>query len=121
MTEPITDHSRSGLRVILLLIAVLLALPIFLMIFMLPMGMMGWGGGPGSGMILPPLLGIGMMVALFIVLLGSGFVLYRVVTRGSLDSTDRALEELRLAYARGELSQEEFEQRRKDLERTEHP
>ena len=40
---------------------------------------------------------------------------YRAFTQGSLNGTDSALQELRLAYARGELSQEEFEQRREHL------
>jgi len=41
--------------------------------------------------------------------------LYRAIA-GS-DDSDRALEELRLAYARGEMSDEEYEQRRDALER----
>ncbi len=121
MTERPSESGRSWLRLLLILIAVLLALPIVLMLLLLPMGMMGWGGGPGSGMILSPLLAIGMLGVFFIILLGGGVVLYRAVTEGSLSGTDRALEELRLSYARGELSQEEFEQRRNDLERTERP
>ena len=81
------------------------------------MGMMGWwaDGAPGTGAGMSPLWGIGMMLLIFLVLLGIGYLIYRAFTRGSLSSIDPALEELRLAYARGELSQEEFEQRRENL------
>ena len=56
-----------------------------------------------------------MMLVFLLVLLGIGYLIYRAFTRESLSSNDPALEELRLAYARGELSQEEFEQRRENL------
>lgn len=121
MSESTTTDGRTWLRVLLLIIAFLLLLPLLMMAFMMPMmGMMGWGwgGGPGSGVVMSPLWGIGMMLVLLLVLLGIGYTLYRAVTRTSLGGNDSALEELRLAYARGELSQEEFEQRREDLERT---
>lgn len=45
--------------------------------------------------------GIGMMLLFFIVLLGIGYFLYRTVTRGAFSGNDAALEELRIAYARG--------------------
>lgn len=66
-----------------------------------------------------PLWGIGMMLVGLLVLLGIGYVLYRAVTRDTFSGNDSALKELRLAYARGDLSQEEFEQRRDDLQRSE--
>ena len=60
-----------------------------------------------------------MMLVGLLVLPGIGYAIYRTVTRSSLGDGDSAIGELRLAYARGELSQEEFEQRREDLRRLE--
>lgn len=117
MSTPRADRSR-WLRVLLIVVALVLLAPLLMMFFMMPMmGMMGWwfGGAPGTGIGMSPVWGIGMMLVFLLVLLGIGYLVYRAFTRGSLSSNDPALEELRLAYARGELSQEEFEQRREDL------
>ncbi|WP_228371021.1 MULTISPECIES: SHOCT domain-containing protein [unclassified Natrinema] len=72
-----------------------------------------WGSGTGAGWM--PLVGILMQFLFVAVVVGGGYLLYRAIT-GAAD-TDRALEELRLAYARGDLSDEEYEQRRDALER----
>ncbi|MFC6616218.1 SHOCT domain-containing protein [Halopenitus salinus] len=56
------------------------------------------------------------MLAVLLVVLGVGYALYRVVTRGGLSSRDPALRELRVAYAQGELSEDEFKQRKDVLE-----
>lgn len=81
--------------------------------------MMVWGGGwmmggryAGS---VSPWWGLGMMMIWLIVLLGIGYALYRTLLRSPPSETDSALEELRLAYARGELSDDEFETRRELL------
>lgn len=67
----------------------------------------GMGGGFfGGGMLLWPLLLIGLLLAL----------VYGVGQRD--EATDRALTELRARYARGELSDDEFESRRATLGRT---
>lgn len=50
-----------------------------------------------------------MWLVLLVIFLGGGYHLYRVVSRPGGNQQDTALEELRLAYARGELSGEEFE------------
>jgi putative membrane protein len=107
--------SDGLLRIIVIVLGVILLFPLLMMLFMMPM--MGlWGtGSPSVGVGLSPMWGIGMMLLFLVVLLGIGYFLYQTVTRGALSGTDSALEELRLAYARGELSQEEFEQRREDL------
>ena len=118
MSTPRTDQDGTLLRVLLIIVALVLVAPLFMMVFMMPMmGMMGWsaGGVPSTGAGMSPLWSIGMMLVFLLVLLGIGYLIYRIFTRGSLSSNDPALEELRLAYARGELSQEEFEQRREDL------
>ncbi len=70
-----------------------------------PMG--GWGGF-GGWMFLWPILLFGLLV-LLVVWAGSRH-------RGDrTDRHDRALEELRERYACGELSDEEFERRRRNL------
>ena len=56
------------------------------------------------------------MLLFLVVLVRIGYFLYRSLTQSALSTNNRALEELRIAYARGELSQEEFEERRESLE-----
>ena len=118
-----TDRTSNGLlRVVLIVLAVIVLFPLLMMVFAIPMmGMMGWwwGGGMAGG--LSPLWGIGMMLVWLVVLVGIGYLLYRglVGSVGSSLTGDRALEELRVAYARGDLSDEEFEERRAKLSREE--
>jgi putative membrane protein len=82
------------------------------------MGMTGWWGDGMMGGF-SPFWGIVMMLVWLIVLLGIGYLLYRGLVGGLGDSaeTDPALEELRLAYARADISEEEFEERRSRLQR----
>ena len=106
------------LRIVLIILAVIILFPLLMMVFAVPMmGMMGWwwGGGMAGG--LSPLWGIGMLIVWLVVLVGIGYLVYRgVVGRvGPSVAADPALEELRLAYARGDLSEEEFEERRSKL------
>ena len=75
-------------------------------------GMMGggWGGMGGlglfgGGMFLWPLLLVGLVLLL----------VYRTNREEQTSKTDTALAELRERYARGELSDEEFETRRSSL------
>lgn len=109
------------LRTLLILIAAIVLLPIVVMLLMMPMmgafaGGHMWGGGMGDGTTVRWFWPLAWLVPLVIVA-AVGYLLYRGV-RGPLgDRTDPALEELRLAYARGELSEEEFEQRRARLRR----
>lgn len=110
-------QNESLLKIVLVIIAVILLLPLLMMAFAMPMmSMMGWwgGGGPGGGF--APMWGIGMMVLFLAVLIGIGYFLYRSLI-GQQITRDPAFEELRLAYARGELSDEEYEQRRERLDR----
>ncbi|KYH24131.1 hypothetical protein HAPAU_37740 [Halalkalicoccus paucihalophilus] len=116
-----TERTSDGLlRIVLIVLAVIVLFPLLMMVFAMPMmGMMGWwwGGGMAGG--LSPLWGIGMMLVWLIILIGIGYLLYRGLVGGvgSSITTDRALEELRVAYARGDLSEEEFEERRTNLRR----
>lgn len=77
--------------------------------------MMGGYGGYGAygGSAISPLWGIGMMLVFLVVLLAIGYFLYRGLVRGRhvAGRSDAALEELRLAYARGDMSHEEYDER----------
>lgn len=125
MTEN-TDNTRL-VTIVLAIVGALVIFPILFMSF----GMMGgmWGGGMwGSGMwgggmwgdgTVPGwvfVVGIVMRLLFLAALIGVGYLIYRMVA-GSESDSDRALEELRLAYARGELTDDEYEHRRDALER----
>jgi putative membrane protein len=71
----------------------------------------GWGLLGGT-MGLWGILWMGLLLAVPI------FLVYAFVTRDSAGRENRPLAVLRERYARGELSDEEFEQRRTQLERT---
>jgi len=119
-----TDSDDTRLVTLLLvIIGAVFIVPLFFMGF----GMMGfgpmmggmwgghmWGGGTMPGWMF--IVGIVMQLLFLAALLGGGYLIYRAIT-GSESSSDQALEELRLAYARGELTDEEYEQRREALER----
>ena len=110
------------LRTVLLVLVALLLIPILLMVLMMPMmGAAGWshmwGDGAWSGTGVWLLLV--MMIVPLLILAGLGYVLFRGLAGGTEQQTDSALEELRIAYARGDLSDEEFERRRKTLRENE--
>lgn len=98
------------------LLAVLVLLPILFMGLAMPMMGFGWGAGHmwndgawGGGA-----LWLLMWLVVLIVLIGFAYVLFRGLS-GAQNRSDRAMEELRTAYARGDLSDEEFENRRERL------
>lgn len=103
-------------------LAVLVLVPALFMGFgMMGIGGMmggGWGGhmwgDTGGGWY--PLIGVAMQFVFLLVVLAGGYLLLRTVVDGD-DGTDPAIEELRSAYARGDLSEEEYERRREALER----
>ncbi|WP_136715413.1 SHOCT domain-containing protein [Halorientalis salina] len=84
-------------------------------------GMMGYGGmmgqysGTGGWW---PFVGMLMPLAFLLVLIGGGYLVFRR-TSGTQSPHNSAMEELRMAYARGDLTDEEFEARREKLERSE--
>lgn len=116
-----TDDNRL-LTIVLITLAVLVLFPLFFMGF----GMMGFhsmGGMWGSSLWVDGTISGWMIVfaavmrLLFLALIiGAGYLVFRAIT-GTDGDSDRALEELRLAYARGDLDDEEYEQRREALER----
>lgn len=114
-----TDSSNA-LRTIVILVGVLLLLPLIMMAFMMPMmGAWGWdhmwstGMWDGTG-------GAWMFAWMLFILIATiaaiGYIILRLSRASSPDETDPALQELRKAYARGDLSDEEFERRRERLE-----
>ncbi|WP_096391774.1 SHOCT domain-containing protein [Halopenitus persicus] len=117
-----TDDTRL-VTLLLVIIGAVFIFPLFFIGF----GMMGfgpmmggmwgggmWGDGTMSGWMF--VVGIAMQLLFLAALVGGGYLVYRAITETTSDS-DQALEELRLAYARGELTDEEYEQRREALER----
>jgi putative membrane protein len=85
----------------------------------LPMDGWTWGtpmhdGGVGSNApVWFALVGVASQLAFFALLAAGGYLLYRAVTR---DGTDPALDELRTAYARGDIDDDEYERRKTRLQ-----
>ncbi|MFC6766661.1 SHOCT domain-containing protein [Natrinema soli] len=76
-------------------------------------GMMGGGWGLfGGAMGLWGLLWMGLLIAVPL------YLVYVLLNRGSGGNDEQPLSVLRERYARGELSDDEFDRRRKQLERT---
>lgn len=112
-------RSDGLLRVALVVLAIILIVPMAMMIVAVPMmGSVGgwWGDHMGFGA--SPIWGIGMALVWLVVLAGLGYLLLRGLSGGERDD-DPALRELRMAYARGDLSDDEFEERRETLRRGE--
>ena len=113
-----TDDSL--IKTILIVIAVIILLPFLLMMFAWPMmGMWSWGhmwnGGMWDGTGATWMWLLTLLVPL-LVILGIGYLLYRSIGQTGIRQSDTALEELRITYARGEISDEEFEERRARLQ-----
>ncbi|MFO7926350.1 MAG: SHOCT domain-containing protein [Halobacteriota archaeon] len=103
--------------ILLLILGALIALPLLTMGMGFG-GMMGYGGmmgqyGSTGGWW--PFVGMLIPLVFLLVLIGGGYLVFR---RGidSRSARDPAIEELRKAYARGELSEEEFDDRRRRLQ-----
>jgi len=120
---PTNSDDTRLVTLLLVIIGAVFIVPLFFMGF----GMMGfgpmmggtWGGHMWGDGTMPSwmfIVGIVMQLLFLAALVGGGYLIYRAVT-GSESSSDQALEELRLAYARGDLTDEEYEQRREALER----
>jgi|AntDeeMetagen134_2_1112570.scaffolds.fasta_scaffold02342_2 putative membrane protein len=107
--------------VVLLVVGAIIAIPMIVMALGFG-GMMGYGGMMGGGTMSGasgwwPLFGLLVPLLFLLGLLGGGYVLVRRLA-SDRPSRDAALEELRVAYARGDLTDEEFETRRERLERS---
>ncbi|WP_255150812.1 SHOCT domain-containing protein [Halorarius halobius] len=111
------SDSDDLLRIALVVLGVLLFAPLLVMGLMMPM--MGYwytGGGMGPGMMGSGggLWWVGTLLLPLVVLGVGGYALYRLLT-GRDGGGDPAVRELRMAYARGDLSDEEFDERRERL------
>lgn len=113
-----STQTDSLLRIVLLVLLAILLFPLVMMLVMLPvMGIFGWGhmswNGGGTWWVFL------MMILPLVVLAGLLYVGYRYVGGATRQRQDTAMAELRRAYARGELSDEEFERRREKLRESE--
>jgi len=119
------SRSSTDNQLVVLVLVVLGAVVILPLVFM-GFGMMGfgpmmggmwgghmWGDGTVPGWMV--LVGVLMQLLFLAAIVGVGYLIYRAVATST--GTDGALEELRLAYARGDLTDEEYEQRKDALER----
>lgn len=111
-TTATTDPGdRTHVRLVLAVLVVLAVVPVFTMALGVPMmAGMGWHGG--TMVSAAPWWGVGMGLVWLAVLLGIGYLVFVVVGDSDGHGGDPALRELRLAYARGDLTDEEFEARR---------
>ncbi|MDG5761039.1 SHOCT domain-containing protein [Natronococcus sp. A-GB1] len=110
--RPRTAADETVVRTLLLVLAVLFLLSVLLMLLAVPM--MGLRGGSHVWTRNETAGWFTVLLWLFplAVILGDGYLLYRALVGSSSRRSDPALEELRVAYARGDLSDEEFEKRR---------
>lgn len=112
-----SSNQLDTTTIILLILGVLIVLPM-LMMGMGFGGMMGYGGMMDGYRTMSgwwPLVGMLIQLGFLLLLLGGGYLVFRRVR----ESRNPAMEELRMAYARGDLTDEEFETRRNKLERSE--
>jgi putative membrane protein len=117
-----TDSNRvDATTVFLLVLVALVAIPVVLMGLSFG-GMMGYGWMMGSGTATGvggwPLVALVVPPLLLLVVLGGGYLVVRRLNEGT-DGDDAPMAELRMAYARGELTDEEFETRRRTLQESE--
>lgn len=111
-----SSNQLDTTTIVLLILGAVIVLPLVTMGMGIG-GMMGYGGmmgqyGSTGGWW--PLIGMLVPLVFLLVLLGGGYLVFQRVTE-TQTSRDPAIEELRLAYARGELSKEEYEERRERL------
>ncbi|MFW6003756.1 MAG: SHOCT domain-containing protein [Halanaeroarchaeum sp.] len=113
-------NDLDATTIVLLILGVIILLPLLMMTIGFG-GMMGYGGmtgqfGTTTGWV--PLAGFLVMLLFFVLVIGGGVLLLQG-TSGDARVHDTAIQELRKAYARGDLSEEEFDRRRQKLEREE--
>ena len=109
-----TDSTRAILTVLGVILVVFFGFPLIMGIFMFGGGMMmGWGWGAS------PWWGIAGMVFRLAILVGLILLVVWAVRQfapAGGPAGSRALEILRERYARGEITRQQYEQMRRDLE-----
>ena len=115
-----TSRPRDTLVLLALLIAILVLLPLLLVLFVLELldVVLIWIL-TRTARSFPIVWAFALMFLLLVAVLGLGYVFSRSIESVATSRPDPALEELRVAYARGEITREEFEERRTVL-RGEH-
>lgn len=106
--------SDETLRIVLIFLGGLLAIPLIMMTLAVPMmGGHMWNGGMWDQ---PESVSAWVLVwgAILLILLMGGYLLLKG-SRNEAGQSDQAIEELRIAYAKGELTDEEFESRQERL------
>ncbi len=114
-----TDSTRVLLTVLGIILVVVFGFPLVMGIFMMGgtammgPGMMGWGwaANPWWG-ILGMVFGLAVLVGLVLLVVWA----VRQLAPAGGPATSRALEVLKERYARGEITREQYEQMRRDLE-----
>ncbi|MEF8824879.1 MAG: SHOCT domain-containing protein [Halapricum sp.] len=115
-----TSRPRDTPIRLALLIAILVLLPLLLVLFVLElMDVVLIWILTRTARSLPIVWAFALMVLLLVAVLGLGYVFSRSIESVATSRLDPALEELRIAYARGEITREEFRERRTVL-RGEH-
>jgi len=113
-----SSNQLDTTTIVLLIFGAIILLPLLTMGFG---GMMGYGGIMGYGGTTSgwwPFVGMLVPLIFLLILLGGGYLVFQRMSE-TQTSRDPAMEELRTAYARGDLTDEEFEARRERLERSE--
>lgn len=113
------SQAETLTRTVLLVLLALVAIPLVMMVVVMPLvggfgwtHMGGWMWGSSGGW-------LGMLLVMLIpllVILGVGSLIYQSFTAADAEAEDDAVAELSHAYARGDISDEAFENRRKRLE-----
>ena len=110
------SHQRYSIQNLTHLVFIVLAVLLLASLLLMAVMMLMMGGMGAETMAMSPMSGIGMMVPFLLIVLAIGYGIYRLLRQGPSSERDPALEELRMAYSRGELTEEEFKQRREDLQ-----
>ena len=114
-SEAMTTRQTDDLvLLVIVVVAALLLVPLLGMAVMIPMmGTMGgmWGGSGMGGSAWSPLVGLGGSLLWLGVVAVLAYAAYRVAAGRGDGESDPAIAELRRAYARGELTDEEYETR----------
>lgn len=115
-----SDSSRAILTVLAAIAVAVFGFPLIMAIFMMGgtimmgPGMMGWGWGPVGAWwgILGMVFGLAVLAGLVLLVIWA----VRQFAPAAGPSGSRALEVLKERYARGEITREQYEQMRRDLE-----
>ena len=111
-------RTNNLVLLVIVLVVGLVFVPLLGMAVMMPMmGTMGWmwGGSGMAGSGWSPLITLGGSLIWLGVVALLAYAAYRVAAGRGGDGRDPAIAELRRAYARGELTDEEYETRRTRL------